>query len=45
MPIPRAPVLVITHKTTRDAIEHAVALSLKTGVVVGDPVALAIEED
>ncbi|MCC1482812.1 homoserine dehydrogenase [Roseibaca sp. Y0-43] len=41
----RAPVLVITHKTTRDAIDHAVALSLKTGVVVDEPVALAIEED
>ena len=41
----RAPVLVITHKTTRDAIEHAVALALKTGVVVGDPVTMAIEED
>jgi homoserine dehydrogenase len=41
----KAPVLIITHKTTRDAIDHAVALSLKTGVLVGDPVAMAIEED
>lgn len=41
----RAPVLIITHKTTRDAIDHAISLSLKTGVVLGDPVALAIEED
>jgi homoserine dehydrogenase len=41
----RAPVLVITHKTTRDAIDHAIALALKTGVVVGDPVAMGIEED
>ncbi len=41
----RAPVLIITHKTTRDAIDHAMALSVKTGVVMGDPVALAIEED
>ncbi len=41
----RAPVLIITHKTTRDAIDHAIALALKTGVVLGDPVALAIEED
>ncbi len=41
----RAPVLIITHKTTRDAIEHATALARKTGVVVGDPVALAIETD
>lgn len=41
----RAPVLVITHKTTRDAIDHAVALAMKTDVVVGEPVALAIEAD
>lgn len=41
----RAPVLIITHKTTRDAIDHAVGLALKTGVVIGDPVAMAIEED
>ena len=41
----QAPVLIITHKTTRDAIDHAVALSLKTGVLVGEPVAMAIEAD
>ncbi len=41
----RAPVLIITHKTTRDAIDHAIALAMRTGVVMGDPVALAIEED
>lgn len=41
----QAPVLIITHKTTRDAIDHAVSLSLKTGVLVGDPVSIAIEED
>ncbi len=41
----RAPVLIITHKTTRDAIDHAIAISLKTGVVIGEPVAMAIEED
>jgi homoserine dehydrogenase len=41
----QAPVLIITHKTTRDAIDHAVTLSLKTGVLVGEPVAMAIEED
>ncbi|MGY6549403.1 MAG: homoserine dehydrogenase [Roseinatronobacter sp.] len=41
----RAPVLIITHKTTRDAIDHAIALSMRTGVVLGEPVALAIEED
>jgi homoserine dehydrogenase len=41
----QAPVLIITHKTTRDAIDHAIALSLKTGVLVGEPVAMAIEAD
>lgn len=41
----QAPVLIITHKTTRDAIDHAITLSIKTGVLVGDPVAMAIEED
>ena len=41
----RAPVLIITHKTTRDAIDHALSLAVRTGVVMGDPVALAIEED
>ncbi len=41
----RAPVLIITHKTTRDAIDHAIALALKTGVVIGEPVVMAIEED
>ncbi|TVP72087.1 MAG: homoserine dehydrogenase [Rhodobacteraceae bacterium] len=41
----RAPVLIITHKTTRDAIDHAIALAIRTGVVLGDPVAMAIEED
>ncbi len=41
----RAPVLIITHKTTRDAIDHALSLALRTGVVMGEPVALAIEED
>ncbi len=41
----RAPVLIITHKTTRDAIDHALGLAMQTGVVMGAPVALAIEED
>ena len=41
----RAPVLIITHKTTRDAIDHALMLAEETGVVMGAPVALAIEED
>ncbi|TCP43199.1 homoserine dehydrogenase [Rhodovulum marinum] len=39
-----APVLVVTHKTTRDALDHARAGFAATGVVVGDPVAIRIEE-
>jgi homoserine dehydrogenase len=39
-----APVLIVTHKTTQDAIDHAIANFTVTGVVVGDPVALAIEQ-
>ncbi|NYS25651.1 homoserine dehydrogenase [Rhodobacteraceae bacterium 2376] len=38
-----APVIIVTHKTTRDAIDHALDLFQGTGVVVGDPVAMAIE--
>ncbi|WP_114966221.1 homoserine dehydrogenase [Alkalilacustris brevis] len=38
-----APVLIVTHKTTQDAIDHAIGNCTVTGVVVGDPVALAIE--
>ncbi len=41
----QAPVLIVTHKTTRDAIDHATALALRTGVLVGEPVAMAIEAD
>ncbi|WP_406736181.1 homoserine dehydrogenase [Thioclava sp. GXIMD4215] len=39
-----APVLIVTHKTTSDAIEHAIATFPQTGVVQGDPVALRIED-
>ncbi|MER5172765.1 homoserine dehydrogenase [Thioclava kandeliae] len=39
-----APVLIVTHKTTTDAIDHAIASFPQTGVVQGDPVALRIEE-
>jgi homoserine dehydrogenase len=39
-----APVLIVTHKTTRDAIDHAIARLPATGVVDGDPVAIRIEE-
>jgi homoserine dehydrogenase len=39
-----APVLIVTHKATRDDIDHAVARFAGTGVLVGVPVALRIEE-
>ncbi|MFD2173651.1 homoserine dehydrogenase [Rhodobacter lacus] len=39
-----APVLIVTHKTTRDAIDVAIAALPATGVVDGAPVALRIEE-
>ncbi|MCL7466225.1 homoserine dehydrogenase [Phaeovulum sp. NW3] len=39
-----APVLIVTHKTTRDAIDHAIGQMGSTGVVLGDPVAIRIEE-
>ncbi|SMX33351.1 homoserine dehydrogenase [Actibacterium lipolyticum] len=38
-----APVLIVTHKTTRDALDHAMTGFAATGVVVGDPVAIRIE--
>ena len=37
-------VLIVTHKTTRDAIDAAVAAFDATGVVAGETVALRIEE-
>ncbi|MEM9432772.1 MAG: homoserine dehydrogenase [Pseudomonadota bacterium] len=40
---PKAPVLIVTHATTRDALLHALAALPDTGVVSGDPVALRIE--
>ena len=39
-----APVLIVTHKTTPDAIEHAIAALPATGVINGEPVELRIEE-
>lgn len=39
-----APVLIVTHKATRSDIDHAVARFAGTGVLVGAPVALRIEE-
>jgi len=38
-----APVLIVTHKTTRDALDHATRGFAATGVVVGQPVAIRIE--
>jgi len=38
-----APVVVVTHKATRDDISHALHLFEGTGVLVGDPVAIRIE--
>ncbi len=40
---PHAPVLIVTHATTRDAIRHAVEGARASGVLVGEPVTLAIE--
>ncbi len=39
-----APVLIVTHKATRDDIAHAIGLFAGTGVLVGAPVAIRIEE-
>ena len=39
-----APVLIVTHKTTRDAIDIAIAKMPATAVVNGEPVAIRIEE-
>ncbi|AMY69991.1 homoserine dehydrogenase [Frigidibacter mobilis] len=38
-----APVLIVTHKTTRDAVDHAFHGVAGTGVVTGVPVAFRIE--
>ena len=39
-----APVLIVTHKATREDIDHALGNFAGTGVLVGAPVALRIEE-
>ncbi|WBU63067.1 homoserine dehydrogenase [Paracoccus aerodenitrificans] len=39
-----APVLIVTHKTTPDAIDHAIEMLPGTGVIAEDPVELRIEE-
>ncbi|MCV6597692.1 MAG: homoserine dehydrogenase [Mangrovicoccus sp.] len=38
-----APVLIVTHKTTRDALDHALADFETTGVLATEPVAIRIE--
>ena len=40
----QAPVLIVTHKASQDDIAHAIARFGDTGVLVGAPVALRIEE-
>ena len=39
-----APVLIVTHKATSDDIEAALQRMAATGVMVGAPVAIRIEE-
>ena len=39
-----APVLIVTHKTTRDALDRALGAMSRTGVLASDPVALRIEQ-
>ncbi len=39
-----APVLIVTHKTTPEAIDHAMEALPGTGVIAGEPVELRIEE-
>ncbi len=40
----QAPVLIVTHRAGRDDILHAISRFGATGVLVGEPVALRIEE-
>jgi homoserine dehydrogenase len=40
----QAPVLIVTHKATRDDMAHAMGRFAATGVLVGAPVAIRIEE-
>ena len=41
---PTAMVLIVTHKATRGAIDAAIADMHGTSVLVGDPVAIRIED-
>lgn len=38
-----APVLIVTHKTTPEAVHHALSRLPATGVILGEPVAIRIE--
>ena len=40
----QAPVLIVTHKCSRTALDEALAAMAKTGVLASDPVALRIED-
>ena len=40
---PTAPVLIVTHKTSRDALKDALSAMAATDVLVGEPVAIRIE--
>ncbi|MBK6467964.1 MAG: homoserine dehydrogenase [Rhodobacter sp.] len=40
----KAPVLIVTHKAAPDDVAHALTRFAATGVLVGDPVAIRIEE-
>jgi homoserine dehydrogenase len=40
---PAAPVLIVTHKTTRASLDHALEAMRATDVVTSEPVALRIE--
>ncbi|QDY68861.1 homoserine dehydrogenase [Qingshengfaniella alkalisoli] len=39
-----APVLIVTHKATRDALDHALEAFKQTGVLAGEAVAIRIEQ-
>jgi len=41
---PTAPVLIVTHKATKTALDQAIAAMASTGVLASEPVAIRIEE-
>ena len=41
---PHAPVLIVTHKTARDALDRAIEAMEGTGVLASPPVAIRIED-